>query len=94
MAVYAVIADALNDRAAEFYQQFGFIPLPSQPRKLFLLLDSVAILVDRVALFLRQPSFLGTDCELRGMLSNWHWVNARGTLMPDYRFARLFGRAT
>jgi GNAT superfamily N-acetyltransferase len=46
MAVYAVVVDALNDRAAEFYRQFGFIPLPSQPLKLFLPLDSVATLVD------------------------------------------------
>ena len=46
MAVYAVVVDALNDRAAEFYRQFGFIPLPSQPLKLFLPLDSVTTLVD------------------------------------------------
>ena len=46
MAVFAVIVDALNDRVAEFYQQFGFIPLPSQPLKLFLPMDSVATLVD------------------------------------------------
>ena len=35
MAVYAVVVDALNDQAAEFYRQFGFIPMPSQPLKLF-----------------------------------------------------------
>ncbi len=46
MAVYAVVVDALNDRAAEFYQQFGFIPLPSQPLKLFLPMDSVSSLID------------------------------------------------
>ena len=46
MAVYAVVVDALNDRAAEFYRQFGFIPLPSQPLKLFLPLDSAATLDD------------------------------------------------
>ena len=46
MAVYAVVVDALNDRAAEFYHQFGFIPLPSQPLKLFLPLDSVTDLID------------------------------------------------
>ncbi len=40
MAVYAVVVDALNDRAAEFYQQFGFVPLPSQALKLFLPMDS------------------------------------------------------
>ncbi|MGD8589058.1 MAG: GNAT family N-acetyltransferase [Chromatiales bacterium] len=35
MAVYAIVVEALNNQAAEFYQQFGFIPLPSQPLKLF-----------------------------------------------------------
>jgi GNAT superfamily N-acetyltransferase len=45
MAVYAVVVDALHDRAAEFYEQFGFIPLPSQPLKLLLAFDSVATLV-------------------------------------------------
>ncbi len=46
MAVFAVVVDALDDRAAEFYQQFGFIPLPSQPLKLFLPIDSIAALLD------------------------------------------------
>jgi hypothetical protein len=46
MVVYAVIVDALNDRAALFYQQFGFIPLPSQPLKLLLSIDSVAPLLE------------------------------------------------
>jgi GNAT superfamily N-acetyltransferase len=46
MAVYAVLVDALNDRAARFYRQFGFIPLPSNPLKLFLPMDTVTTLVD------------------------------------------------
>ncbi len=46
MAVYAVVVDALNGRAAEFYRQFGFIPMPSQPLKLFLPMESVATLFD------------------------------------------------
>jgi len=46
MAVYAVVVDALNDRAAQFYQQVGFIPFPSQPLKLFLPMDSVSPLID------------------------------------------------
>lgn len=41
MAVYAVVVDALDESAAEFYRQFGFIPLPSQPLKLFLPMDTV-----------------------------------------------------
>ena len=46
MAVYAVVVDALNSRTAEFYQQFGFTPLPSQPLKLFLPMDTAADLLD------------------------------------------------
>ena len=46
MAVYAVVVDALNDQAAEFYQQFGFVHLPSQPLKLFLPMESISTLVD------------------------------------------------
>jgi len=46
MAVYAVVVDALNDQAAKFYRQFGFISLPSQPLKLFLPMDSVTTLFD------------------------------------------------
>jgi GNAT superfamily N-acetyltransferase len=42
LAVYAVVVDALNDRAAGFNQQFGFIPLPSHPLKLFLPVNSIA----------------------------------------------------
>ena len=46
MAVCAVMVDALNDQAAKFYRQFGFVSLPSQPLKLFLPMDSVATLFD------------------------------------------------
>jgi hypothetical protein len=46
IAVYAVVVDALNERAAEFYQQFGFICLPGQPLKLFLPMETVTRRVD------------------------------------------------
>ena len=46
IAIYDVVIDALNDRATEFYQQFGFIPMLSQPLKLFLPLGSVVSLID------------------------------------------------
>ena len=46
MAVYAMVVDALNERVGDFYRQFGFIPIPSQPLKLFLPMDSVTDLVD------------------------------------------------
>lgn len=40
LAVYAVVVDALDDRAAEFYRKFSFIGLPSRRRTLFLPLGS------------------------------------------------------
>lgn len=36
VAIHAVVVDALDQRAAVFYRQFGFIPLPNHPLKLFL----------------------------------------------------------
>jgi GNAT superfamily N-acetyltransferase len=36
LAVYAIVVDALNSTAANFYQQFGFIAFTEQPLKLFL----------------------------------------------------------
>ncbi|MEZ5582858.1 MAG: GNAT family N-acetyltransferase [Candidatus Competibacteraceae bacterium] len=48
MAVYALAVDALNDRAAKFYEQFGFIHLPSQFLKLFLPMDSIPALADEL----------------------------------------------
>ena len=37
LAVFAVVVDAMNERARAFYSSFGFIPLPDTPRRLFLL---------------------------------------------------------
>ena len=41
IAAAAVIVDAKNDRAAQFYQHFGFIRFPSAPSKLYLLIETV-----------------------------------------------------
>ena len=46
VAVYAVVVDASDNRAAGFYRNFGFIPLPSRPLRLFLSMDSIAVLPD------------------------------------------------
>jgi predicted GNAT family N-acyltransferase len=35
-AVWAILVDAKDDRAAEFYKSFGFVPFPSRPTRLFL----------------------------------------------------------
>lgn len=36
IAVHAMIVDAKNDRAARFYERYGFMRFPSLPRRLFL----------------------------------------------------------
>lgn len=36
IAVYAIVVDALNTAAAEFYRQFGFVAFPGRQLKLFL----------------------------------------------------------
>ena len=37
VAVFAIVVDAKDDRAVDFYQAFGFRAFPLQPRRLFLL---------------------------------------------------------
>jgi GNAT superfamily N-acetyltransferase len=41
IGVYAVMVDASSDRAAQYYQDFGFLTLKDQPRTLFLPMDTV-----------------------------------------------------
>ena len=36
IGVYAVVVDALHDRAGAFYERYGFVPFPSQPLRLYL----------------------------------------------------------
>ena len=36
IGVYAVVVDALHDRARAFYERYGFTPFPSQPLRLYL----------------------------------------------------------
>jgi len=38
--------DVVIERAADFYKQFGYIPLPSNPLKLFIPVDSIRQLVE------------------------------------------------
>lgn len=42
VAAYAIVVDAKDDDAKHFYEGFGFIPLASRPRRLFLLTQSAA----------------------------------------------------
>lgn len=41
IAIYAMVVDAINDRAQYFYEQFGFSPLGSGNPRLFLPLKSI-----------------------------------------------------
>jgi GNAT superfamily N-acetyltransferase len=36
VAVYAIVVDAKDERAAEFYRTYGFQPFPLRPQRLFL----------------------------------------------------------
>ena len=36
IGVYAVVVDALHDRAGAFYERYGFVPFPSRPPRLHL----------------------------------------------------------
>lgn len=41
LASWAVVVDAKDEEAAGFYSQYGFIPLPSKPNRLFLPMTSI-----------------------------------------------------
>jgi ribosomal protein S18 acetylase RimI-like enzyme len=36
IAVFAIVVDAKDERAVDFYKGFGFLPFPFRPRRLFL----------------------------------------------------------
>ncbi len=42
LAVHALIVDAKNDSAAQFYERYGFLSFAGQPRRLFLPLATIA----------------------------------------------------
>ena len=42
VAAYAIVVDAKDDEAKHFYEAFGFIPLASKPRRLFLMTQTAA----------------------------------------------------
>jgi hypothetical protein len=45
--VYAIVAEAKNERAREFYQSYGFISFPESPRRLFLLTSTAGAALER-----------------------------------------------
>lgn len=44
VASFAVVVDAKDDSARQFYAKFGFLPLPDSPHRLFLPIATVAAL--------------------------------------------------
>jgi ribosomal protein S18 acetylase RimI-like enzyme len=47
LAVLAIVVDAKDDRAATFYEGYGFRRFPSRPNRLFLLASSAAAALER-----------------------------------------------
>lgn len=41
IGVQCVVVDAIDDRAAGFYQRYGFVALTTEPRRLVVAMDSV-----------------------------------------------------
>jgi GNAT superfamily N-acetyltransferase len=42
LAVFAIVVDAKDERAASFYETFGFRAFPNRPKRLFLLVSTAA----------------------------------------------------
>jgi GNAT superfamily N-acetyltransferase len=41
VASWAVLVDAIDEEAIEFYKRYGFVPFPNQPKRLFMPISSV-----------------------------------------------------
>ena len=54
LAVFAIVVDAKDLKASEFYQSFGFIPFPLHPQRLFLLASTAATAIDKANSAQRQ----------------------------------------
>lgn len=47
LAVFAIVVDAKNKKASDFYQSFGFIPFPLHPERLFMLTSTAAAALEQ-----------------------------------------------
>jgi len=47
LAVFAIVVEARNEEAADFYCNFGFVPFPSRPLRLFMTISEAAEAVSR-----------------------------------------------
>jgi hypothetical protein len=48
LAVFAIVVDAKDERAANFYLEFGFRAFPTSPHRLFLLTSSAATAAQKI----------------------------------------------
>jgi len=46
VAAWAIVVDAKDERGRSFYQAHGFIPLPSRPNRLFLMMETAALALE------------------------------------------------
>ena len=49
LAVFAIVVDAKEERSAAFYRDFGFVPFPSRPLRLFLPASGAAEAISRAS---------------------------------------------
>jgi GNAT superfamily N-acetyltransferase len=54
IAVFAIVVDAIDEKAAAFYRNFGFVPFPNRPQRLFMPASEAAEAVSRA--LRRRPS--------------------------------------
>src|SRR5664280_338548 len=47
LAVFTIVVEARNEEAADFYCNFGFVPFPSRPLRLFMTISEAAEAVSR-----------------------------------------------
>ena len=47
LAVFAIVVDATDEKAAVFYRNFGFVPFPNRPLRLFMPASEAAEAVSR-----------------------------------------------
>lgn len=47
LAIFAIVVDAKDDRAVDFYTHFGFSSFPARPRRLFMLASVAAAALER-----------------------------------------------
>ena len=47
LVVFAIVVDAMDEKAAVFYRNFGFTPFPNRPLRLFMPASEAAEAVSR-----------------------------------------------